>query len=1084
MSMLTIFNRANAGGNLLAMTASMLLMTAVIKIVAGMDEQEILKGVACITAFGLVMVALVAATTLAGGGNLAGVPGTLLAMSVAIGILAGVAALLGMVKLENLVKGVAAVGLISAMMAVLVASTKLAQDCKSTIITLTVAIGLLAVAIAALSLIDSSKLAASTASLSAVMTAFSLMIAATKLSKNTKQMRTSLITMLGVVVALAAVVAALSLIDSENALPNTLALTILMTAFAGALAIMGSAGRISTTVSKQIAPMLAVVAGLAAILGIMAALEVEASIQTALALSILLTAMSGALAILTLAGPNAKSSVGALALMGLVVAELAVVLGVMAALDIEPSIETAGALSILLVAMSAALVLLSAVGATGPAAFIGIGALATLIAGIGGLIVAIGALVTEFPVLEEFLNTGIPIIEKIGYAIGSFFGNIVGGLIGNLTSGLPDIGTDLSNFMTNLKPFIEGANGIDEGTMTGVKTIAETILILTAANILDTVASWLNSGTSLSDFGKQLLPFGEAMVDFSNAVSGNIDQEAVTAAANAGKMMAEMAAMLPNAGGVVGWFMGENDMEVFASKLVPFGRAMVQFSSIVAGSIDEGAVTAAANAGKLMAEMAATIPNTRGVVSWFTGDNDIGIFGTKLVSFGRAIVQFASIVAGKIDEGSVTAAANAGKVMAEMAATIPNTRGVVSWFTGDNDMETFGTQLVAFGGAMVRFSKEVSGNIDSSAITAAANAGKTVAELASTLPDSGGVGSWFKGDNTMDKFGDQLVAFGRAIKEYSKEVAGISTSAMSTATAELGNLIDMAKGMEGISFDSLGKFGNNLGKIGKDGIEKFIKAFTDSNKKVETAGKNLLESLIKGVKNNSKSMESTFGDLAAKGASIVRGKQQAFYSAGAYLAEGLANGIASKVQRVANQATAMVNAAVNAAKAAAGIASPSKVFYRLGEFTGMGFVNALGDYCSKSYDAAYEMADSARVGLADTISRIANVLDKDMDIQPTIRPVLDMSDVRAGVGTIGSMFDMNPAVGVLANVGAISTQMNRNSQNGVNGDVVSAINKLRGDLGNLGTTQYNINGITYDDGSNIADAVKTIARRVKIERRV
>lgn len=1086
MAATKLFNTgaSNIGSTLLAMSTAILMMTAVVKLLAGMDEQEILKGVACITAFGLVMVALTAATKLAGGGNLAGVPTTLLAMSVAIGILAGIAALLGMIKLENLVKGVAAVGVLSAMMAMLVAATKNAQACKDELIILTVAIGVMAVALAGLSLIDPSKLAAASASLSAVTGTFALLVTATKFTKNTKQMRTSLLTMVGVVAALALVVAALAQVDSESAIPNTLALSILLTTLSASLAIMGATGRISTTVSKQIGPMLAVVTGLATILGVMSALDVEASIPTATAISILMTAMAGALAIMSLAGPHAKAGVGALALMGLVVAELALVLGAMDALDVEPSIETAASLSLLLVAMSGALVLLTAVGAAGPAAFIGIGALATLIAGIGGLIVAIGALVTEFPILEEFLNTGMPLIEKIGYAIGSFFGNIVGGFIGNLTSGLPDIATDLSNFMTNLKPFIDGAKGIDEGTVAGVKIIAETMLILSAASIMDTIAGWLNSGMSLSEFAAELIPFGEAMVEFSSVVSGNVDEGAITAVANAGKMMAEMASMLPNTGGVVGWFMGENDMEAFAAKLVPFGQAMVQFSSVVSGSVDEGAITAAANAGKIMTEMANTIPNTGGLVGWFVGENDMDMFGQKLVSFGRAIVSFSGIVAGNVSEDSIVASANAGKMMAEMADTIPNTGGVISWFAGDNDMATFGTQLVAFGKAMANFSKTVSGQIDAEAVTAATNAGRAVAELANTLPDSGGIGSWFKGDNTMDAFGKQLVKFGESIRKYSGEVSGINTSAMSGAAAQLKVIIDIAKGMEGIAFESLGKFGDNLNKIGKDGIEKFIKAFTDAEDRVVRTGKALVESLLNGVKSEANTVSKTFSDLASMAATSAKSGYQDFYNAGQNLAIGFASGISANSYRAASAASAMAASAIRAARIDLGIASPSKVFYKIGEFTGMGFVNALNDYTTKAYDAAQEVGLSARTGLGDTMSKIANVMNVDMDFQPTIRPVLDMSDVRAGVGSINSMFNNSPSVGVLANVGAISTQMSRNGQNGNNADVVSAINKLRGDLGNLGTTQYNINGITYDDGSNIADAVKTIARRVKIERRV
>ena len=50
---------------------------------------------------------------------------------------------------------------------------------------------------------------------------------------------------------------------------------------------------------------------------------------------------------------------------------------------------------------------------------------------------------------------------------------------------------------------------------------------------------------------------------------------------------------------------------------------MAEFSSIVSGNIDTGAVTASANAGKAIAEMADTIPNSGGVSGWFTGENDL-----------------------------------------------------------------------------------------------------------------------------------------------------------------------------------------------------------------------------------------------------------------------------------------------------------------------------------------------------------------------------------------------------------------------------------------------------------------------------
>ena len=39
-------------------------------------------------------------------------------------------------------------------------------------------------------------------------------------------------------------------------------------------------------------------------------------------------------------------------------------------------------------------------------------------------------------------------------------------------------------------------------------------------------------------------------------------------------------------------------------------------------------------------------------------------------------------------------------------------------------------------------------------------------------------------------------------------------------------------------------------------------------------------------------------------------------------------------------------------------------------------------------------------------------------------------------------------------------------------------------MGNTSSTTYQINGITYDDGSNISNAVETLVRAARMERRI
>lgn len=747
--------------------------------------------------------------------------------------------------------------------------------------------------------------------------------------------------------------------------------------------------------------------------------------------------------------------------------------------------------------LAAIMAALSAVAALVPGAMLGVLGMGAVIAELALVLAAVGAL-AQIPGLNWLINEGGNLLQGIGTAIGKFVGGIVGGFMSGVSSQFPQIGSDLSGFMTNVQPFLDGAASIDPAMLDGVKALAETILILTAANILDGLTSWFTGGSSLSGFAEEMVPFGKAMKQFSDEISG-IDGEAVSNAAIAGKTLAEMADTLPNTGGVVGFFAGENDMNAFGEQLIPFGRAMRNFANEVAG-IDASVITEAATAGKALAEMASTVPNSGGVVGFFTGENDMDDFGEQLVPFGRAMKNFSDAVSGlKADviQNSVTA----GQALLELANTVPNTGGVVSWFTGDNDLETFGKQLVPFGTAMKNYSLAVTG-LDASVVTNSANAAKALVELSNNLPNSGGIVSWFTGDNDIASFGEQLVSFGQSFAAYYNSVSGVDVAKLSGVVVEFRNLVDLANGIKSVDTSGMSTFAQNLTNLGNAGIDGFINAFTNANSRVSTAANTMVTTFINAAKAQQGNLTSTFttmingivtaftskysqftimgqtmmtnfisgirtGDASARSAFVVivsgcltairnkfyefntvgqttmtnliagirtknqlakdafvqiinscltaiRNKYTDFYNAGKYLVEGFAKGIDEYTWYAEARARAMARAAAQAAEAELDINSPSKVGYRIGGFFGMGFVNSLIDYTDKSYDAGASVAKSAKEGLRNAVSKISDFIENGIDSQPTIRPLLDLSDVTEGAGRLSALLSRNQAMKISA----------------------------------------------------------------------
>ena len=478
--------------------------------------------------------------------------------------------------------------------------------------------------------------------------------------------------------------------------------------------------------------------------------------------------------------------------------------------------------------LSGIMVALGALAGLIPSAMVGVLGLGVVMAELAVVLAAIGGL-AQIPGLDWLIGEGGKLLQTIGNAIGGFVGGIVGGFMSGVSSSFPQIGADLGAFMTNVQPFINGAKSIDASMLDGVKALTEAILLITAADLLEGLTSWLTGGSSLSDFAEQLVPFGEAMVQFSNSITG-LDGDLVSTAAIAGKTLAEMAATLPNSGGIVGFFAGENDMGEFGNQLVGFGESMMKFAASIKG-LDTDAVTNAATAGKAMAEMAATLPNTGGAVAFFTGDNDMSAFGDQLVPFGEAIKAYSDAVTG-LDVDAVKNSAIAGQAMSELAATLPNTGGVVAFFAGDNEMATFGDQLASFGESMKNYSKSVSG-LDGDAVANSAVAGKTLVELANTIPNTGGLVAFFTGDNDLETFGDQLVPFGEAMKSYSDSVTGMDSEAVTASATAAKALAELQSSLPNIGGvvdfftggNDLETFANGLLPFG-EGMKAYADAVT------------------------------------------------------------------------------------------------------------------------------------------------------------------------------------------------------------------------------------------------------------------
>jgi hypothetical protein len=157
----------------------------------------------------------------------------------------------------------------------------------------------------------------------------------------------------------------------------------------------------------------------------------------------------------------------------------------------------------------------------------------------------------------------------------------------------------------------------------------------------------------------------------------------------------------------------------------------------------------------------------------------------------------------------------------------------------------------------------------------------------------------------------------------------------------------------------------------------------------------------------------------------------------------------------------------------------------MGRYVDEGFIIGLKQMSGGVVSAAEDMGAGAIKGMSDAISNVSDLISNGVDAEPTIRPVLDLTNVQNGVHSMNGLFS-NPYLsatsglnvqGINANVGSMSRSLTENSGSGSNKDVVSEIKSLRDDVSMLGSAISKMK-VVMDSGATVGAIETEIDQRM------
>lgn len=1089
---------AGVAASILAITFSIGLMIGISKLAAKLKPDEFAAGAKAIGIFGGMMAALVVIVTRYGGPNAIKIGGTVAALSIGIAALIAVAILCGYVDTEQLGKGVVAVGILGLMFAAIMKACNGMNEnalmgAEKSIVAMAVVIVAMTACAIALGMMDPAKCAQGVVAVSAMGLVFAAMIKACEGLQNVKfgNVLTTVLLLTTVVVAMAGVIWAMSELNVQNALPNAVGLASLLLAFAASIKILSTINGDIKVSGKVLAEMVAVTAALGIVLVAMSAFHTEGAIENAIAVGILLNAFAASIKILSTINGTVSISIPTLVAIGAACVLLAAILTAMSALKVQDAIPNAIALSVLLLAFSAATAILAAIGPAAEFAIAGAAAMDAVIAIVAALLVSLGALTTNFPQLQEWLNTGIPVLKQIGEGLGEALGAFVGGALESLSDHLPDIATNLSNFFVNLDPTFTKIKQLSGMDFSGVSSLATALLQLTAADLLQGISNIGDFFTGSSP-AERMEQYADALVKFSEKAA-DIDVAGMTKGAVAAPILKQVIDAMPTEGGLAGFFTGSQSEGIsnMSESLPKIADAAVKFGDSAADINVEAIQNGVKGVEAISKIMGMDFPTEGGLAGVIFGSKSEGIgnMSSKLVPLGEAAKKFGDATTGIVTDGVSGAISILNRIAKATASD--NMQSLQSNFS------TAGlkTKFENLGMAAANFATMTMGK-DYGSCSAAVDALNSVAKFTSGLTDFSGDGvtSFVSAVNELAKTnvaglvaafqnaGPQLTVAGSGLMQnLAAGVTAGSGAATSAVTAVVSNMVTSCTTAVATFGQSGTSAMTNLaaGINGSSGaptaavrmvVTTMISAASSMGSKFHSVGAKMMSSLASGIRSNSSKAKSAASSALNGVAATLRGYYDGFYSAGAWCAIGLAHGITSKTSVVTASARSIARAAVEAANKEAGVGSPAKKFITIGKWCVMGLAVGFKKNTKIAEKAGGDLSKAVVQTAQDTMDLLNGYSNFKMGYA-SITPVIDSKNFGRYTGSLDLSANISRVIAEPIKSNATLMTETQKAIEASNTQVLNAINELNDNLGSYADAVANSETAMYVDGKKLASSI-------------
>lgn len=828
---------------MLAVAGSMAIMGFIATQLGKVDPEQFKRGYKCVAALAaLVSAMMLVSSKIAGNPKKALGTVGLLAMSIAIGILAGISVMLGMVDPATFWRGYACVAALSLLVDIMaVCAGKMDDSIGTKMLMMAAAVAALAVIAAAFTLLDPKKLYLAVGALSILMVCFGLMSFMIGQAQGfDARAAGQVILMVAVVAALGAMVAALSNISNADAvLPIALSMSALIVALAGAIAILTKVGngRINDSVLENVIKIGAIMTVLGALVMLISNLpgDIPRAVTIALSMCAMINALASAMLILSLMPKDNidNSVIATITRLGIIMGALGAIVTICATLGAGANIAVATTVALSMCAMINALASAMLILSLMPKDSVDDSVIATIIK-MGIIMGALGIVVTACATIGADGN--IAMATTVALSMCAMINALASAML--ILSLMQNTQIDASVIVTiGILGAIMGALGllvtylstlggnVESAIATAASMSLMIIALSTAAVILGNYRGSIESGMSaivvLTALVTAIIAVAAVLGELSQLL-GNGFMETLSAG------MDVLVMITGKIGEAIGSFiggLGNGLADQFVSMITKFASGVIMFNMAMA-TVDPNATQSAKNLADALGALA-MIDFTNGLIF---GQSDPSSFIKSAIQLGMGLQAFQIAIMG-VNVETVSQGAQAVKTLVEGLSTIPTSGGLLNGILGTADYSKFASGASEIGKMLPAFVEATEG-ISGDTVAPAAAAIKSLIDTLNGVEPSGGLLQSVLGGTDYAGFADAISDLGDALPAFVESAGGVTPDSVAGPTSALANIIqtlhdmpDMNGILAGITG---GKMDVNALKMALPSLGYAVKAYADN----------------------------------------------------------------------------------------------------------------------------------------------------------------------------------------------------------------------------------------------------------------